>query len=373
MKSQKLLLSFLPGFAPILAYILVDALFGEKIGLISGIALGLGEFFFILRKEKRLDYFTLMDTALLVAMGALSWILRAPVFFKLKPAVSEAVIGCVIVAGTLGPHRFFLPYMEKKLGTGEFPQNMAKRMLGMVAGFGALSLFHAALTAVAALYGSKATWSFVAGALFWLLALAYLAAWTLPAIVMNRMRKAKAALSVEGRGETLPIVDEDGTVIGKAERPLCHAGQGENGILHPVVRLWLLGDSGGFWLQKRSTTKLVQPGKWDCAVGGHVSFGESLETALRREAGEEIGLHEIDELSLISRFVWRTDLERELVFLFASRAAKAAFTLDPAEVSEIRLWQKSEIESELKKPAAERSFTSLAIHELVHVFNCPEK
>jgi isopentenyldiphosphate isomerase/intracellular septation protein A len=373
MKSRKLLLSFLPGFAPILAYILVDALFGEKIGLFAGIALGLGEFFFILVKEKRLDRFTLLDTALLVAMGALSWILRAPVFFKLKPAVSEAVLGCVIVAGALGPHRFFLPYMEKKLGTGEISENMARRMLRMVAGFGALSVFHSALTAVAALFWSKAAWAFVAGALFWLLALAYLAAWTLPAMVMNKLRKTKAAPSEEGKGESLPIVDEEGTVIGKADRPLCHAGQGENGILHPVVRLWLLDESGGFWLQKRATTKLVQPGKWDCAVGGHVSFGESLETALRREAGEEIGLHEIDGLSLVSRFVWRTDLERELVFLFASRAAQASFTVDPAEVSEIRLWKKAEIESELKKPAEERSFTSLAIHELVHVFNCPEK
>ena len=45
-----------------------------------------------------------------------------------------------------------------------------------------------------------------------------------------------------------------------------------------------------FFSTKRPVNKLVQPGKWDTSVGGHISFGEDLETALHREAFEEIGL-----------------------------------------------------------------------------------
>lgn len=81
MRQQQLLLSFLPGFAPILAYIIIDAAFGETAALIAGMALGLGEFIFILIREKRVDAFTLVDTVLLAAMGALSWALSDPVFF----------------------------------------------------------------------------------------------------------------------------------------------------------------------------------------------------------------------------------------------------------------------------------------------------
>jgi isopentenyldiphosphate isomerase len=31
------------------------------------------------------------------------------------------------------------------------------------------------------------------------------------------------------------------------------------------------------YLQKRSETKDIQPGKWDTAVGGHVDYGETIE------------------------------------------------------------------------------------------------
>ena len=188
-RQQRLLLSFLPGFAPILVYIIIDALFGETAGLAAGMALGIGEFVFILIREKRVDAFTLVDTVLLAAMGALSWALSDPVFFRLKPAISGGILALMMIAGSLGPHRLFLPYMQKKMGMGELPETVANRMLSMIAGFGFLTLAHSALTAVAALFWSRLAWDFVAGALFWILAFVYMAAWMVPAFVgMARQR-----------------------------------------------------------------------------------------------------------------------------------------------------------------------------------------
>jgi len=183
LRQQRLLLSFLPGFAPILVYIIIDAVFGETAGLAAGMALGIGEFLFILIREKRVDAFTLVDTILLAAMGALSWAFSDPVFFRLKPAISGGVLALMMIAGSLGPHRLFLPYMQNKMGMGELPEVAVKRMLAMIAGFGFLTLAHSALTAVAALYWSRLAWDFIAGALFWILALVYMAAWTIPALV----------------------------------------------------------------------------------------------------------------------------------------------------------------------------------------------
>jgi isopentenyldiphosphate isomerase/intracellular septation protein A len=402
MRQNNILLSFLPGFAPILIYIVVEAVFGETAGLVAGIALGLGEFAVILFRERRVDAFTLVDTVLLAVMGAVSWALSDPVFFRLKPAISGAILSVMMIAGALGPHRLFLPYMEQKMGLGEIPEAAVSRMLGMIAGFGFLTLAHSALTAVAALFWSKSAWNFVAGALFWILAALYMAAWTVPALV-SRFVAARRSMAgslpassksagpaIEGAGEMLPIVDPEGRVVGKAPRPLCHSGSAATGnavngqfgasatgetraalagtavaakLLHPVVRLWLTDGKGGVWMQKRAETKLVQPGKWDCAVGGHISFGETAEAALRRETREEIGLLDPGAVKPIGKFIWETELERELVFVFqATISSAAAFRVDPAEVSEIRLWSGAELAREAA--SAECSLTPLAVREL---------
>jgi intracellular septation protein A len=202
MRVNPLLGSLVPGFAPILIYIVVEALAGETAGLIAGLALGLGEFIFILIKERRVDPFTLVDTLLLAGMGGLSWALSSPLLFRLKPAISEAIMAALILLGALGPHRYFLPYMEKKMNMGELPAPVAKRMVAMIAGFGLLTLAHAGLTA-AALWWGKLAWDFVAGALFWIMSIVYIAAWTLPAFLARarimRQQKRDQAQAPSGR------------------------------------------------------------------------------------------------------------------------------------------------------------------------------
>ena len=112
--------------------------------------------------------------------------------------------------------------------------------------------------------------------------------------------------------EYFPILNEKGDVIGKATRKECHSGLM---LLHPVVHLHIFRLGGYIYLQKRSLNKDIQPGKWDTAVGGHVDYGESIETALFREANEELGLKDIIPHKLIS-YIFQSEVEQEMVNVY---------------------------------------------------------
>lgn len=112
--------------------------------------------------------------------------------------------------------------------------------------------------------------------------------------------------------EIFPVVDEQGNVIGSATRGECHGG---SKLLHPVVHLHVFNSKGELYLQKRPMWKDIQPGKWDTAVGGHVDYGESVEQALRREVGEELGITDFAPEFLMS-YVFESAHEKELVNTF---------------------------------------------------------
>ncbi len=142
--------------------------------------------------------------------------------------------------------------------------------------------------------------------------------------------------------EWFPVVDESGTVIGKATRKDCHSGSFK---LHPVVHLHILSPDGKLLLQKRSMNKDIQPGRWDTAVGGHVDYGESVEVALRREVSEELGITGF-EPTLLAVYPFRSDREYELVNTYYWRAPAGFMpSFDPVEIDEIKYWSVEDIEA----------------------------
>lgn len=114
--------------------------------------------------------------------------------------------------------------------------------------------------------------------------------------------------------ELLPLCNERGEITGSATRGACHSG---SRLMHPVVHLHVFNSDGDVYLQKRPLWKQIQPGKWDTAVGGHMDLGEDFETAIRREAKEELGLEGFDCRHLMS-YVFDSKEERELVVVFTT-------------------------------------------------------
>ena len=103
-----------------------------------------------------------------------------------------------------------------------------------------------------------------------------------------------AGLAGAWRNEQLAVRDELGNQVGTIERgavrPL--------GIATLAVHLVGQTTDGRFWVQQRALNKPNDPGKWDTLMGGMVSAGDTVETALKRETWEEAGLHitELKEL-----------------------------------------------------------------------------
>ncbi len=159
-------------------------------------------------------------------------------------------------------------------------------------------------------------------------------------------------------GETVPVVEENGLVVGQATRQSVHDG---SKLMHPVVHLHIINREGCLYIQKRSMSKDLLPGRWDTAVGGHVDYGETLEEALYREASEELGFRDFNPIFLKS-YVWESAREKELVNVFAT-VGNFILRPDNDEVTEGRYWRMSEIGSNLGRglftPNFEQEFKSI--------------
>ena len=153
--------------------------------------------------------------------------------------------------------------------------------------------------------------------------------------------------------ELFPIVDEEGTVIGKATRGLCHNG---SRLQHAVVHLHVFNTQGDIYLQKRPEWKDIQPGKWDTAVGGHIDYGETPEAALRREVSEELGIKDFTP-EFMGMYVFDSRRERELVYVnrttYDGQVRPSADELDGG-----RFWTMQEIGEAMGKGVLTPNFES---------------
>lgn len=333
MNSSDLLKKMLPGFIPILVFIVADEIWGTKIGMYVAVGFGLIQFSYILLKEKRIDKFILFDTLLIVALGSVSIILDNDLFFKLKPALINLILCILLGFSIFSKHNIFMLMGQRYMKNVSLNEQAIKQFQKNLKIFLYVLITHTILIIYSAYYMSNEAWAFISGALIYILF----------GFIFVIQIIGKRFLFKKNTEEWFPIVDEDGKVIGKATRSACHS---DNTLLHPVVHLHVFNEKGELFLQKRPTWKDIQPDKWDTAVGGHVDLNEKIEDALFREAGEEINLKNFHP-QFIRKYIWKSDKESELVFSFLT-VINEQITINKNELADGRFWKITDIKAELK-------------------------
>ncbi|MEN6456965.1 MAG: septation protein IspZ [Prolixibacteraceae bacterium] len=333
MQRTELIKKMLPGFIPLFVFIAIDEIWGTKAGLIAALVTGTAELLWTLIREKRFDRFVLFDTLLLLALGGVSLLLDNDIFFKLKPGLVELIL-CAVLALSVFSKVNVVALMSKRfMKEVELSEEQNHKIRESLRIMFFIFFGHTLLVFYAVFYLSDGAWAFISGGLFYILfGFVFI-------LEMCRQRRAAKKLLSE---EQLPVVDESGKVTGKAPRSLCHNGQK---LLHPVVHLHVINKNDGIYLQKRPAGKLIQPGKWDTAAGGHIAFGEDVKMALKREAWEEIGLKDFSA-RLVKEYIWESEIEKELVYLFITHDFQTIH-LHSDEVEEGRFWTLNQIRKNL--------------------------
>jgi isopentenyldiphosphate isomerase len=335
MSRTELLKKLLPGFIPLFVFIIADEIWGTKIGLFVAVGVGVTEMLWVGFKEKRFDKFILFDTLLLVVLGVVSILLDNDIFFKLKPGLIELILVAVLAVSAFSPVNIIGLMGKRYLKDTQFNEAQMAQMRLSLKNLFYIFAAHTILVFYSTFFMSKTAWAFISGGLFYILFGVYFL------IELYRQKRKQKQLSNE---EWVPLVDEQGKITGQAPRSQVHNG---SKLLHPVVHLHVINHNKAILVQKRPMSKLIQPGKWDTAVGGHISAGETLEQALKKEAFEEIGLVDFSA-RMVKMYNWESEIEAELVYMFVSYDFKN-FKVHSDEVEEARFWTRKQIENNLGK------------------------
>jgi len=321
MNKLELLKRMLPGMLPILIFIIADEIWGTTIGIYIAVTVGIIQLALVGIKEKRIEKFVLMDTALILAMSGISILLHDDIFFKLKPAIIEIILAAVLGISAFSSNNLLMKMSERYMKDVRIQDAQIQQMKQQVQELFYILLIHIILVVYSAYQLSNEAWAFISTGLFYIILGLYFVF-----VFIRQGLKNK-------RTEWLPVVDEEGHIIGKATREECHRNPD---LIYPVIRMHLINSSRQVLLQKRSLKSDIEAGKWDAAVAGHVHFNENIEQAVFREAMEEINFKP-QQIELIERRIFRASTSTALMFVFITKTDQQ-ITANTNEVESVRFY-----------------------------------
>lgn len=122
--------------------------------------------------------------------------------------------------------------------------------------------------------------------------------------------------------------DAAGRVVGAAPRAEVRA----RNLPHAATAVLLRDPAGRVYVHRRTETKDLFPGAWDCWAGGVVLAGEAPDDAARRELAEELGVSGV-EVRPLFRF-WYADAHTKYLAHVYEAEWEGPVRHQPEEVAE---------------------------------------
>ncbi|MBN1969809.1 MAG: septation protein IspZ [Candidatus Delongbacteria bacterium] len=169
MGKKDLIKNLLLGFIPIFTFSLAE----ESLGLVNAVFLsvisGVVIFLYYLISMKQKEWFVLIDTGLVLIFGLISIQFNDDIFFKIKPGIVQCIVLAMfsmmlfsnekILSSILGR------YNKNLVLNSEHVQVLRKQMIPLYV----IITLHTVLIFIAAFKFSTASWSFIAGPLFYII------------------------------------------------------------------------------------------------------------------------------------------------------------------------------------------------------------
>ncbi len=183
-QTSQLRALLLGGILPIVAFTVIEEVYGTIAGLVAGMVFGVGEIAYEWIKEKKVSAMTLGGNLMLLVLGGVSLITNEGIWFKLQPALIEgAMAGFFLISVWLRKSVLFL-MIEKQGALARFPEAVRESMSVlfkqafklMTLRIAAFLAIHAVATVWVALKYSTAVWAAFKGIGFTVTFLVYVLA-----------------------------------------------------------------------------------------------------------------------------------------------------------------------------------------------------
>ncbi|OGJ84652.1 MAG: hypothetical protein A2268_11555 [Candidatus Raymondbacteria bacterium RifOxyA12_full_50_37] len=218
MDIRNLIKNLVLSFIPLLVFIVADDLLSDRYGpeqglkyaLIIAVFMGLLQAVYVFAREKRFDKMILLDTGLIIVLGAVSFISGNELFFKLKPALIEFIMVLMLGMVAFVNPRILLVMLgrfTKGMAMNDAQVTLMRRMAG---GMFFLFLFHTGAIIYASLYMSHKAWAFISGGLFYIL----LGGYFVFSVVMARLKQRRLVRQYMGGEKMVELRDEKGRLVG---------------------------------------------------------------------------------------------------------------------------------------------------------------
>jgi len=148
-------------------------------------------------------------------------------------------------------------------------------------------------------------------------------------------------LTTDNQKELFDLVNESDEVIGRVKRGDAHKNPK---LIHRAIGILVFSTDGELFMQRRSSSKDTDPGKWSVSAAGHVNSGHTYLSSARRELREELGIK--SKLTFVQKHMVRTPQETEINAIFKTQH-NGPFRLHPEVISEGQFFSLPQLEQQI--------------------------